>query len=224
MLKELFSNRLFIGALAFFVLCVGGSLLYMHYDMQRSAVEFAKDQEQIKQLTERQTPQPKAETPVVDPSQGGHFHEDGTWHGEPHTVEVPVEPPAVAPSEPYFSDAELAEIPEDMLEPDIPLPADLKNVDLDTWKQWRDKHQAEWNKYIHALDPAIERLGREVKRLSTEMPPESSPDYTAVLAKYNAKMLEYDRLITEKGWRIHDANDARQSASDKYRLARFGKK
>ena len=92
MLKELFSNRLFIGALAFFVLCVGSSLLYMHYDMQRGAAELAKDQEQIKQLTERQTSQPKAETPIVDTSQGGHFHADGTWHSEPHeTIAVPVE-------------------------------------------------------------------------------------------------------------------------------------
>jgi len=168
---------------------------------------------------EKPTEQPTTEAPVEDTSQGGHVHADGTWHEGPHE---PVETPAAPAS--YFSDAELAEIPEDMLEPDIPLPADLKNLDLDRWKQWRDKYQAEWNKYIHALDPAIERLGREVKRLSAEMPPESSPDYTAALAKHNAKMLEYNRLITEKGWRIHDANDARQSASDKYSLARFGKK
>ena len=27
---------------------------------------------------------PKAEVPVGDTSQGGHFHEDGTWHAGPH--------------------------------------------------------------------------------------------------------------------------------------------
>lgn len=31
MLKNLFSNRLFLGALAFFILCVGGSLLYQQH-------------------------------------------------------------------------------------------------------------------------------------------------------------------------------------------------
>lgn len=30
---------------------------------------------------------PKAEVPVGDTSQGGHFHEDGTWHAQPHAVE-----------------------------------------------------------------------------------------------------------------------------------------
>ena len=88
MLKELFSNRLFIGALGFFVLCVVGSLLYMYYDMQRGAAEFAKDaeltkdQEQIKQLTERQ--KSTTEAPVVEETPQGHFHEDSTFHTEPH--------------------------------------------------------------------------------------------------------------------------------------------
>ena len=86
MLKELFSNRLFIGALAFFVLCVGGSLLYMHYDMQKGAAELAKDPEHIKQLTEKkdQAPSSTAEVPMSDTSQGGHFHADGTFHAQPH--------------------------------------------------------------------------------------------------------------------------------------------
>ena len=33
-----------------------------------------------------------AKAPVGDTSQGGHFHADGTWHGEPHApIEVPAE-------------------------------------------------------------------------------------------------------------------------------------
>ncbi len=39
MLKDVFSNRLFIGVLAFFVLCVGGSLLYMQHVSKQSARE-----------------------------------------------------------------------------------------------------------------------------------------------------------------------------------------
>ena len=37
----------------------------------------------MKQPTEKQQ-QPTAKAPVGDTSQGGHFHADGTWHGEPH--------------------------------------------------------------------------------------------------------------------------------------------
>ena len=42
MLKDLFSNRLFIGALAFFVFCVVGSLLYMKHVERQGAKELAK--------------------------------------------------------------------------------------------------------------------------------------------------------------------------------------
>ena len=89
MLKELFSNRLFIGALVFFVLCVGSSLLYM-WHVEREGAEYdAETQDRVAQWNEKQQPQPSAEVLVGDISQGGHFHEDGTWHGEPH--ETPVE-------------------------------------------------------------------------------------------------------------------------------------
>ena len=85
MLKELFSNRLFIGALAFFVLCVVGSLLYMHHDMEKGAEELAETQEHVKQLTEKPQLQPEitAQVPIDDTSQGGHWHGD-EWHAEPH--------------------------------------------------------------------------------------------------------------------------------------------
>ena len=44
---------------------------------------------------EKQQPQPReTEAPVGNTSQGGHFHADGTWHGEPHApTEVPVQRP-----------------------------------------------------------------------------------------------------------------------------------
>ena len=43
MLKNLFSNRLFLGALAFFVLCVVGSLLYMQHVEREGAEKLAED-------------------------------------------------------------------------------------------------------------------------------------------------------------------------------------
>ena len=42
MFKDLFSNRLFIGALAFFILCVGGSLLYYQHVKGQTAKALAE--------------------------------------------------------------------------------------------------------------------------------------------------------------------------------------
>ncbi len=87
MLKELFRNRLFIGALAFFVLCVCGSLLYMQHVAQQGAEELAETQERVAQWNEKQ--KPTTEGKAGDTSQGGHFHADGTWHAaEPHAAVV----------------------------------------------------------------------------------------------------------------------------------------
>lgn len=98
MFRDLFSNRLFIGALAIFILCVGGSLLYLQHVKQQSARELALTQERLKQYNERENQQPTAEAPVVEetqqPQQDGHFHEDGTFHAGPR--ETPVEFPSVA--------------------------------------------------------------------------------------------------------------------------------
>lgn len=84
MLKELFSNRLFIGALAFFILSVVGGMLYISHVEKQGAEELARDEARVKQLADKQQPQPTAKAPVGDTSQGGHFHEDGTWHEGPH--------------------------------------------------------------------------------------------------------------------------------------------
>ena len=69
MFKSLFSNRLFIGALAFFVLMVVSGTLYLQH-------------------VERETEQ----VPVGDTSQGGPWHGD-EWHAEPY---APVKPQAIA--------------------------------------------------------------------------------------------------------------------------------
>ncbi len=81
MFKELFSNRLFIGVLAFFVLCVAGSLLYMQHVKRQDAANLAETRERIKQWdAARKTP-----APVADTSQGGHWQGD-EWHAEPHAA------------------------------------------------------------------------------------------------------------------------------------------
>ena len=55
MLKDLFSNRLFIGALAFFVLCVGGSLLYMQHVEKQTAKALAESEDFQQWWQERNT-------------------------------------------------------------------------------------------------------------------------------------------------------------------------
>ena len=78
MLKDLFRNRLFIGALAFFVLCVGGSLLYRQHVEREGAEYAAETQDRIRQWNAKQKEQPTAETPVVEQPE-----QDGTSQDEP---------------------------------------------------------------------------------------------------------------------------------------------
>ncbi len=67
MLKDLFSNRLFIGALAFSVFCFVGSLLYMQHVEHQSAKELAETLKHIEQRNELQNQQPIMAAPVVEP-------------------------------------------------------------------------------------------------------------------------------------------------------------
>ncbi len=90
MFKDLFSNRLFIGALAFFVLCVCGSLLYMQHVEKQSARESAAHEERLKQFTERETRQPTkgVSSVAAQTEQVGHFHSDGTFHAGAHETAI----------------------------------------------------------------------------------------------------------------------------------------
>ncbi len=84
MFANIFTNRLFIGALAIFIFCVSGSLLYMQHVQRVEAEKLAETQARVAQWNERQNQQPTAEAPVVEqPAEVGHFHEDGTWHAAP---------------------------------------------------------------------------------------------------------------------------------------------
>ena len=86
MLKALFSNRLFIGALVFFVLTVGGSLLYLKHVKRETQREIKRAQEIVKRQEE--LPIGTAKTRISDDTQqplvvdtepqGGHWHADET--------------------------------------------------------------------------------------------------------------------------------------------------
>lgn len=111
MLKDLFSNRLFLGALAFFVLCVAGSLLYQQHVERQSARELAATQDRVKSLTEKPNPKPTAEVPVGDTSQGESVQADGTWHAEPHDKSQPPTKVEIR-GNPHPSDVFVKEAPE----------------------------------------------------------------------------------------------------------------
>ena len=213
-----------IWGLATLILLLGIATVFILLDQNAELHQLEKETAESDKLRqERNKPQ---ETPqVVDvsdntqrPPPPGETHQTGYWRGDNWHKTEPINPNVAQNTK---QGADKAEIPEDMPMPDIPLPADLQNMD---WKQWSQKHLAEWEKYIHALDPAIERLGRETETLRANMPPESSPDYAAAKAKWNAKIVEHNRLVVKKSWRIHEANASLESASEKHNLARFGKK
>ena len=101
MLRELFSNRLFIGALAFFILCVVGGTLYIAY-IERQGIEdgVSETEKPIAPLAEKPKPPPPGET-----ADGGHWHSD-EWHADPHETEPAVPAvvntaPAVPRGEPF---------------------------------------------------------------------------------------------------------------------------
>lgn len=71
MLKDLFSNRLFIGALVFFIFCVVGSLLYQQHVERQGAEALAAAQARVKAFNERQKAA-RAET-----SESGNLRADG---------------------------------------------------------------------------------------------------------------------------------------------------
>ena len=101
MLANIFTNRYFIiGALAFFVFCVVGSLLYMQHVETQTADDLARTDERIKALTP-----PSAEAPVGETSQGGLVHADGNpQHEGPHEPPQGAAGPIAAPSEEDWSD------------------------------------------------------------------------------------------------------------------------
>ncbi len=99
MLKNLFSNRLFMGALACFILMVVSGTLYLRYIKRQGQIELERTQERLKQWeakqkqTEKAPIAPTEKVPEGEKPQDGHIHADGTLHAEPH--EAPMESPLV---------------------------------------------------------------------------------------------------------------------------------
>ena len=90
MLRNLLSNRLFIGILVLLI-CGVVSVYFLRTDLPEEPIKIYKPVEPL--------PKPKAEAPIGETEQDGHVHEDGTWHEGPHeeaddTLVQPTQPPA----------------------------------------------------------------------------------------------------------------------------------
>ena len=79
MLREVLSNRLFIGALAFFILCVVGGMLYIAH-VERQGIEdvVSETEEPVASLAAKPKQPPPGES-----AESGHWHGD-EWHATPH--------------------------------------------------------------------------------------------------------------------------------------------
>ena len=117
MLKRLLSDTRPFAAIVCVLVCVGGGLVYLTIVKQQTAPDVKVTRERLQQpSSEIQTP--LTEVPVGDTSQGGHFHEDGTWHAEPHETDAAAQPQHVGSetprgnkffTRPHWSDAFLPE-------------------------------------------------------------------------------------------------------------------
>lgn len=113
MFKTLFSNRLFIGGVLILLVCAAVSVYFLRRDTPETPIKIYKPVE-----TE-QPPEPSnAEAPVEDTSQGGHVHEDGTFHAESHKTPEPVESPPVSDAG-AVSVTSSVQIPDGITDPEV---------------------------------------------------------------------------------------------------------
>ena len=75
MLKNLLSNRIFIGILVLLI-CGVVSVYFLRTDLPEEPIKIYTPVEP--------TPKPKAEAPIGETERDGHVHEDGTWHEGVH--------------------------------------------------------------------------------------------------------------------------------------------
>ncbi|MYK21022.1 hypothetical protein F4054_02035 [Candidatus Poribacteria bacterium] len=98
MLKNLLSNRIFIGILVLLI-CGVVSVYFLRTDIPEEPIKIYTPVEPM--------PKPKTEAPIGETERGGHVHEDGTWHEGAHEAH---QNPA-APSS--------AQIPDGITDPEV---------------------------------------------------------------------------------------------------------
>ena len=88
MLRDMLSNRIFIGILVLLI-CGVVSVYFLRTDLPEEPVKIYTPVEPL--------PKPKAEAPISETEQDGHVHEDGTWHEGSHEAHAPPAVPNTTP-------------------------------------------------------------------------------------------------------------------------------
>ena len=144
MLKDLFQNRLFIGALAFFIFCVVGGMLYM-WHVERQGAEYAAErQDRVKPLTKNAQPT----TTVADgeDSAGGGVHIDGDSQQADGSRPDSATPSAGDAAVPELSEAEIERLLAENRAQQAKLRADYiaewgePPPPDSSWQHYRDNH------------------------------------------------------------------------------------
>ncbi len=158
---------------------------------------------------EKQQPQPReTEAPVGDTSQGGHFHEDGTWHAEPHAEEDrPVLPPLQAPETPEFvrpvSDTQYVTIADKVAaSADVPQRPELEAMSDD-----------ELNELMLKSYEKAESLSPEVSKRMDEW-----ANVHAELTRHAKTRAETDAILAEHADRIKPLREAMESSAWEYQV------
>ena len=117
MFKQLLSNTPLFGALLCVIVFIVGGLLYLQF-VQRQA---ARDLQRTQDIPEQRDNPQKAET-EPQTTTGGHLHDDGTFHADPHETRetapaVVNTTSSVAASRDYTPAA--VQIPEGITDPDV---------------------------------------------------------------------------------------------------------
>ena len=131
--------------LAFLIVAICGVSLYLlHINTPKEPILIIKPVEPLEELT--------AETPVTEtPTQGGHFHADGTWHEGPHETPPTAEKSEPVEKPPYLYDPDAKERPEGW-DPDLVFDTGEKKIDLN-YRPLTEEEQAEYEHLKATLVP-----------------------------------------------------------------------
>ncbi len=169
----------------------------MQHVQQQSAREMAAHEDRMKQLTEPENrPPTKAVSSVASQTEQGHFHDDGTFHAQPH--ETPVEV------------SEVSEVSADVLAaPVVAQPADteidaatlelaerrLKDPEISkAWVEWSEKGSELAEKYSQASKEVIAvgpQTDEDVERYKND------PEWQRRFREAFAKMGEIHTIMIE---------------------------
>lgn len=194
----MFLRKYWLPMTVFIVALVGVSLYYLQTRPPKDPVLIVKPVE-----FEKPTKQPRAEVPIGDTSQGGHFHEDGTWHGEPHETPVdrPVLPPLEAQEIPKFvkpvSDSQDVTVSEQVAASgDVPDRAELEAMSDEQLRELMDESLEK----LQALAPEMYEKMREWAKVEGD------------LTRHAKTPAEHDEILAENAHLVQPLREAKKSA------------